>query len=170
MDQGAPPGQVNAVVSRAQKASAASPRVGFVALLAVLVSACPQTDAGRDLGRQWIEAMNSHDANRVITLLAPTATYSDPATPAPLAIPDFRVRLQRDWAAWKDRVYLARRIVPNNGTVVVEWQMLQTHANGEPVPLDGVTVLDTHDGRITAVRDYYNASIYLRFLLPPHPQ
>ncbi len=152
------------------KRLAGGARVAFVAVFATLAAACTGTDPAQDLGRQWIEALNSRDANRVIGLLAPTATYSDPVTPVPLAISDLRTRLQRDWVAWKDRVYLTRRIVAAKGAVAVEWRMLQTHANGELVPVDGITVLDTRDGRITAVHDYFNAAVYLRFLVPPRPQ
>jgi ketosteroid isomerase-like protein len=139
---------------------------GLILCCAAVLAACQHTDAGQTLGRDWIEALNSHNANRVISLLAPNATYSDPVTPAPLAIAAFRVRLLRDWAGWKDRVYLARRIIAANGSVVIEWQVRQTNASGEVVPVDGVTVLDTRDGQITAVREYYNAGVYLRFLRP----
>ncbi len=156
---------------RARRRCFTSPWAHLLPLFEILLlAACRGPDPAQPVARQWIEAMNSHDSDRVISLLAPTATYSDPVTPAPLAIPAFQTRLLQDWAAWKDRVYLARRIAAKDNTVMIEWQMRQTHPNGEVVPIDGVTVLDTHDGRITAARDYYNAAVYLRFLAPPIPK
>ncbi len=158
---------MNVVARRVRKRSFASPCVALTALFQLCLAACNRTDEGQTLGRQWIEALNSHDASRVISLLLPTATYSDPVTPAALPIPDFRARLQLDWAGWGNRVYLARRIIATDGAVIIEWQLRQTHASGEVLPVDGVTVLDTHEGRIAAVRDYYNAAVYLRFFTPP---
>jgi ketosteroid isomerase-like protein len=131
-----------------------------------LVSACSRSspDTGAALARQWLDGLNSHDPERVIELLTADATYWDSTSNAPVSADAFRARLQQEAAAWKDRVYSARRIISTGDSIVIEWHIQQTHPSGESVPLDGATVLDVHDGRVQAARTYFNAVGYLRFL------
>ncbi len=135
-------------------------------LVALTVCSCRRAEEQPAIGHLWLEALNSHDPEQVAALLAPSATFSDPVTMQPATVAEYRAQLTWNWIAWKDRLYLPRRMISagDGGRVVVEWQLRQTHASGASVPVDGVTVLDTAGGRITAVREYYDPSVYLPFL------
>lgn len=137
--------------------------------MAVALVACAprHADPGSEIARKFLDALNTRDPNRVFELLTPDATFSDPLSGSAIPAAVFRGRLQLDASGWKDRVYSARRITSGAGGVTVEWHIQQTHPSGRPVPLDGVTVLDLQDGRIKAVRSYYNALVYVPFLSKP---
>ncbi len=138
---------------------------GAIALsAAVLGSSCSSAPPESSLGQRWLDALNSHDAAQVAPLLATDAVYRDPTAQEPLGVAALSARLTREWTQWKDRVYTAIRIVDAPDTVVIEWHLQQTHPTGKAVPLDGVTILDRDGTRIRAVRDYYNAGVYLQFL------
>jgi len=134
-------------------------------LLVATVPGCGHKEPGPEPGRAWLDAFNSHNADQVVKLMSPNATYWDPATPQPIAPAALRARLEAEARLWKDRVYTARQILVTQDAIVVEWHLQQTHpSNGEPVPLDGVTVLELRNNLIQAARTYYDPSVYLRFM------
>lgn len=114
------------------------------------------------MGRRWIEAMNTHRPDNVIRLLAPMATWTGPSFSKSASVPQMRYALQNGWNVWKDRKYFAKRIVVGEGSVVIEWHIDQTSVQGRAVPIDGATVLDVRDGRVAAVREYYDPYPYVR--------
>ncbi len=130
----------------------------------LVLAACERLDPGRELAERWIDALNSHDPKQVVQLLSPTAKYSDPSTPEPVKPTELAFRWEQGWKLWKDQVYQPRKIVSAGQSVAIEWHIEQTHPSGVPVPVNGVTVLDIQDGRIVAVRSYFDPSVYLRFL------
>ena len=139
-------------------------RAGVLTIAVALASSCSSAPPDSGLGQRWIDALNSHDATRLASLLDPDAVYRDPTAKEPVGAAALSERCAREWTQWKDRVYTAQRILDARDTVVIEWHLQQTHPSGTAVPLDGVTILDRDGMRIRAVRDYYNAGVYLQFL------
>ena len=142
--------------------------ISVLVLVATTVGAC----AGRDeaIGRRWVEALNSRDPDKVIRLLAPQATYTDPISPKPIPPPVLRTALENGWRVFKDRTYFANRILVHKDAVAIEWHIEQTSPSGKALPVDGVTVLDVRDGRIVAVRNYFDPSGYVREYLALLPK
>ncbi len=136
----------------------------LIVISTIFVGGCNRFEPNHDLALRYLDALNSHDPNQVLDLLTVDATYVDPASLRPLGREALRMRLQQDAAAWKDRVYAARRILTCDNSVTIEWHIQQTHPSGESVPIDGATVLTLRDGRIEGIRSYYNVAPYLRFL------
>jgi ketosteroid isomerase-like protein len=142
----------------------------FAAFALLLLAATCAACAGKeDLGHRWIEALNTHNPDNVIRLLAPLATWSGPTSPKLASLPHIRYALQNGWNVWKDRKYVAKRIVASGGSVIIEWHIQQTSLQGRAVPIDGATVLDVRDGHIVAVREYYDPYPYVRNYLQPAP-
>jgi steroid delta-isomerase-like uncharacterized protein len=129
-----------------------------------LLVGCAHNDPKVELAQRWLDALNAHDADAVIHLLQPAATYQESGMPAPLKVPELRQWLMLSWRAWPDQVYAAKRIVAGDGTLVIEWHVQQTHTSGKALPLDGVTILDVRDGQIAGVQLYYDRTGYLGFL------
>lgn len=139
-------------------------RIGLVGLLALSLLGCHDTGGSDQLARLWLDALNSHDPERVLQLLEPDATYSEPSFKQPLKPEGLRRWLTQVWSTWKDRVYSPGVVVADPTMVVIEWHIQQTHPNGTAVPLDGITLIEHDRGRIRHVREYYNAAAYLQFL------
>jgi ketosteroid isomerase-like protein len=137
-----------------------------LAWMASLCASCSSATSGDDLGQRWLDALNSHDPSRIVQLLDADASYWDITTKEPLSPTAVAQRWTREWTVWKDRVYTGKSIINTPDSVVIEWHLQQTHPNGTPVPLDGVTILERDGRRIRRVRDYYNPGVYLQFLKP----
>lgn len=148
--------------------SAARARVGVsscaLLIAAALLGACRGSGASPDLSTAWIDALNSHQVERVSALLAPDASYTDPVTKGPVGRADFAARLAREWRIYHDQVYTVRHVHIAPGATVVEWTVQQTHPTGKHIDLDGVTVLIEDRGSIREVRTFYNPVVFLQFL------
>lgn len=138
-------------------------RFACVAVLLVLAG-CSGTNESREVALRWLDALNSQDPDKVLVLLAPTATYVDPTTPVVMTPQTLRPWLRASWDDWKERRYTPGAIVATPESVVIEWRLAQTHVSGTSVPIQGITLIEHKDGRIQHVRDYYNAAMYLQFL------
>jgi ketosteroid isomerase-like protein len=141
-------------------------RLLMIGACVVLLSlaACDSARPRNELAQLWLDALNSHDPDRVMAMLTSTATYSEPAES--LGGQSLRDRLRQTWSLWKDQVYSPKAIIADRDVVVIEWHLQQTHPNGKPVPVDGVTVLEVRDSRIQAVRNYFDMGVYLQLLKP----
>ena len=160
-DTGRLPGPRNAGAARI-----AGPLLVGASVVLLLLAACDSGSPKHELAQRWLDALNSHNADRVIQMLASNATYAEPPPAAPWTNADLRGRLRLTWSVWKDQVYTAKAVIAAGDLVVIEWHLQQTHPNGKSAPIDGVTVLDVRDSHIQAVHNYYNASIYLQFMKP----
>jgi ketosteroid isomerase-like protein len=135
-------------------------------VIVATLAGCSRAEPGNELGQRWLDALNSHDATRVVALMEPTATYADPTLRQPLAPAALSAWLTQAWSVWKDRVYTPTRVLALPGSIVIEWHVEQSHPSGKGVPMDGVTILDLRDGRIHAARSYYDISTFLQFVAP----
>jgi steroid delta-isomerase-like uncharacterized protein len=142
--------------------------VMLTALTLVLAVACGgRRETPLDaLAQQWLDALNTHDPQQVLALMSPDATYADPMTPRPLPVAELATHLSRIWDIWRDQVYSATTIVTSERAAAVEWQVQQTHQNGQVLPMQGVFILEIVGGRIQSARSYYNAVPYLQFFAP----
>ena len=130
-------------------------------MLATTVGCSRPPAAG--VGERFLDALNAHDPSQVTALMTADATFREPGRP-PLDPTALREHLARQWEAWADQLYSPRAILTLPEATVIEWEVHQTHRNRDPVTLTGVFVLDVHQDRITAVRNYYDATPLLRFL------
>jgi steroid delta-isomerase-like uncharacterized protein len=128
-----------------------------------------------DIGRQWLDAWNSHDVERVLACLTTNAVYEDLAlNVVNRGHDEARQFILAGWAAFPDMRFdmTGAAISGDHGTV--EWTMSGTHrgdfpglpATGRSFIVRGVSVLDlAGDGStIQHVRDYWDFATVLRQL------
>jgi ketosteroid isomerase-like protein len=136
------------------------------AVLVMITGGCDATNRKTAVADAFLDAMNSHDADRVIALLDAEAIVIDPAAPAELNAGAYRDWLRANWRAWPDRVFTPKRMIEGEGVVAIEWHLQQSHIGGRRVPIDGITVLSLRGERVIGLRNYYNAAVFLPFLKP----
>lgn len=130
----------------------------------LVISACQGEPPDDLLASRWLDAMNAHRVEQVLALLDEHVTFSDPGTKTPLDREGLAEHLRMEWSVWKDQVYTATHVHRAADSTVIEWRVQQTHPDGKHMELDGVTVLETKAGRVSALRTYFNPVIFLQFL------
>lgn len=136
-------------------------------LVLVLFAACAgerEDSLSQELAQRWLDAMNSHDVARVVSLFSPDATVVGPASSAPLSREEHAAKLKEDWRVWHDQVFTPRVIHVTSDTAVVEWRAQQTHPTGKHLDYEGVAILDVEGNVIRGLRMYFNPVIFLPFL------
>jgi ketosteroid isomerase-like protein len=136
---------------------------GLLLVLCVLWG-CEGARSADSLAQQWLDALNSHDPQRVMQLMDADATFSEPPPAKPLGTEPLRQWLTQVWSLWKDQVYTPKTIIVGPESLAVEWHLQQTSPKGTVVTVDGVTILEVSAGRVHSARNYYNTGIYLQFM------
>jgi steroid delta-isomerase-like uncharacterized protein len=138
---------------------------------AASLAACSDREpATAALARRWIDALNTHDVDAIVALVAEHGTYSDPTLPRPVSDEGFRSFVATAAREWPDRVYTIRDVVADRDTAAVTWHLRQTYANTTAFPIDGAFLLHVNGGHITSVEAYFDATPYLRLLPTTRPQ
>ncbi len=140
--------------------------LGAMAALLFSLAGCDGANQSRELAVRWLDAMNGDDPSAVVGLMHPTATYSDPVSRSLLTPQSLGGWLVQGWGNWTERRYTPGAIVAAPGAAVIEWRLTQTHRRGTTVTVDGATLIEHADGKVSHVRNFYNATAYLQFLKP----
>jgi hypothetical protein len=139
------------------------------AILALLFAfvGCDGSNQSRELAIRWLDAMNGDDPSLLVRMMHPTATYADPMSRDLLTPQSLAAWLAQGWNNWTERRYTPGAIVAAPGAVVIEWRLTQTHRRGTTLTVQGATLIEHADGKVSHVRNFYNATVYLQFLKPP---
>jgi steroid delta-isomerase-like uncharacterized protein len=124
--------------------------------------------------RRYFDAWNSHDPAAIVATLGESGTYSDPATPSPLAGPALVAYTQGLFAAFPDLSFeLRSAMADGRGRVVAEWLMQGTNSGplqpgapptGGSVALPGVDLIAVEAGTIRSVQGYFDQKTFLEQL------
>jgi steroid delta-isomerase-like uncharacterized protein len=154
---------------------AARVRSAFLCLLVILLPACAQeersgpTSSPEVFARQWIEAWNSHDVDRILTFYTDDAFYEDvPTVENGWGVPSRGHQMIRESlvSMFEEMSDLGFQFVSAFGAgdrMVVEWIMTGTHYrdySGE-FSVRGVSVIKLDGDQIASVSDYYDAYLLL---------
>lgn len=119
----------------------------------------------RDVVRRYFEAWNAHDPGRLLALLAPGATYSDPASPGPISGDALRAHVEHLLAAFPDLRFEVGALCADGRTVAASWTARGTNRGpfepgiaptGRSIELPGAEFLEVEGDRIRSVRGVYD--------------
>jgi steroid delta-isomerase-like uncharacterized protein len=130
---------------------------------------------GLEFAERYVEAWNSHDAERIEPLVAPDVVWLDPALPEPArGVEEVKDFMRRSWAAFPDLRFTSGPmwLDPNEDSMTWAWRMEGTHRGaidppgfaptGKRIDIDGIDVWDFADGVIERYRAYYDMATLAR--------
>jgi len=118
----------------------------------------------------WIAALNAHRVDQLVGLLDADGTYEEPLTGGPLSGAALGEFFSRYWRTWPDLAFTQKAAAADDDRLVLEWRSRGTHVLGKVLTIDGVTVINWAGRRISRVRVYYDARVYLQLFAPPQPK
>lgn len=131
--------------------------------------------------RQYVEAWNTRDPERVLAVFTEGGTYEDPTTAGPLSGPGIVGYVNSLLAMLPDLSFDVVDIGPIAGTpkVVLQWLMRGTNTGplpggpplGHTIALPGVDILTVSGGRLASVQGYFDMqTTYQQLGLKAEPQ
>jgi steroid delta-isomerase-like uncharacterized protein len=154
---------------------AAKVRRPFVSLLVIMLPACAQQQRSSAtlipdaFAREWIEAWDSHEVERILTFYADDAFYEDvPNVENGWAAPMrghevIRESLVETFAEMPDLGFEFVSASAAGERMVVEWIMRGTQyrdVSGR-FSIRGVSIMKLEDNKIASVSDYYDAYLLI---------
>jgi steroid delta-isomerase-like uncharacterized protein len=150
-------------------------RVTLLCFLVILPLACAQeprsnsTQSPDAFARQWLEAWNSHDVDRILAYYTDDAFYEDvPNVENGWAAPMrghqmIRESLVETFEEMSDLAFEFESASDAGDRKVVEWIMTGTHYRDSTgrFSIRGVSVMKLKGDKIAWVRDYYDAHLLL---------
>lgn len=122
-----------------------------------------------ELARRYMHAWNQRDLAVFGDIFGADVTYLDPIVgPEPIGLPAMGEYVQQLLTAFPDLRFEVKEIRGGGDFAVFEWVMhgrntgdSDAHpATGRTVALPGVDVLEVRDGRIQAIRAYFDRQAY----------
>lgn len=135
-----------------------------------------RTTAGQTL-REYLDALVSGDLERIAAFFAPQATWTIHGT-LPLAgtyegaaeIMNFLATAMSQLFAPGTQKFTFGDVLADGQTAILEWNVTGTAAaTGLTYDNDYCAIFTIHDGRIHAVREYFDTDHVRRVLYPPPP-
>jgi steroid delta-isomerase-like uncharacterized protein len=136
----------------------------------------------REFAERYVDAWNSHDADRIEPLVTADVVWLDPALPAPVrGVEEVKEFMRAAWVAFPDLHFTPGPmwLDPHEDSMSWAWRMEGTHGGpldppgfaptGRRIDVDGIDVGDFEDGRIGRYRAYYDMADLARQLgvMPP---
>ena len=128
--------------------------------------ATPSIEWIREFVERWLDAWNSHDADRLLALMTEDIEYRDDSWHKTMhGHTDVREFLDATWLAIPDmtfEVLAGPYVIPGEPRAAFHWRGWGTHtgpldppglaATGRPWELDGVDLHEYRDGRVSKLR------------------
>jgi steroid delta-isomerase-like uncharacterized protein len=136
----------------------------------------------REFAERYLDAWNSHDADRIEPLVISDVVWLDPALPEPArGVEEVKDLMRSAWVAFPDLRSTSGPLWldPHEDSMSWAWRMEGTHdgpldppgfaPTGRRIDVDGIDVWDFEDGRIRRYRAYYDMAEVARQLgvMPP---
>ena len=136
----------------------------------------------REFAERYVDAWNSHDAERIEPLVTPDVVWLDPALPEPArGVEEVKDFMRRSWVAFPDlQLHLGADVArAARESMTWSWRMEGTHtgvieppgfaSTGKRIDIDGIDVWDFAEGRIEHYRAYYDMATLARQIgaMPP---
>lgn len=154
---------------------AANVRVALLCLLVIMLAACSQepqsgpTLTPDSFAREWLDAFDSHDIDRLLTYYTDDAFYEDvPSVENGWDVPlrghqMIRESVARGFEEMSDLGFEFVSASSAGDRMVVEWIMTGTHYRDftGSFSIRGVSVIELEGDKIASVSDYYDAYLFL---------
>jgi steroid delta-isomerase-like uncharacterized protein len=128
--------------------------------------AAPSIEWVREFTPRWLEARNSHEADRLLALMTEDIEYRDDGWPKPMrGHADVREFLEAIWRAMPDMTFellSGPYVIPGEPRAAFHWRGSATHTGpleppgfaptGRHWELDGVDFHEYRDGRVSKLR------------------
>lgn len=118
----------------------------------------------------YFDGWNAHDASAIAATFAARGAYEDPTTGGVIPGADIARVVDPLCAAFPDLAFERSAVIGDGSRLVVEWNLrgqnlgplrAGINATGQAMRLQGVTVFDTSDGGILAVRAYFDQKAFV---------
>jgi steroid delta-isomerase-like uncharacterized protein len=149
-----------------QKLLVASSVFAILALVGPLSFRADADDTA--VAQAWIEAWNSHDPDKVITLLTENAVVEDVTFGAvSRGLAEIRQFAVSSFTAFPDIHFDLVNSTLKGGHGTIEWVFSGTDTGGfggtgKPFSVRGVTVMDVHGTQLTRETDYWDLATVLK--------
>lgn len=102
------------------------------------------------------------DVEPLVSLFTEDAELSNLATPSPLQGKDgARQFWQKYLSVFRQIHSKFTNVVESNGSAVLEWTSEGSLTSGEPLKYQGVSIIETVDGKVQRFRTYYDSAVFL---------
>jgi steroid delta-isomerase-like uncharacterized protein len=131
----------------------------------------------REFAERYLEAWNSHDAERIEPLVQSEVVWLDPALTEPArGVHEVKEFMRAVWVAFPDLRFTSGPmwLDPHEDSMTWAWRIEGTHSGpldppgfaptGRPIDLDGLDVWDFAERRIDRLRAYYDTAQVARQL------
>lgn len=123
-----------------------------------------------NVGWLYTEAWNSNDPKQVLDLFLPEATFIGPGDPQPLDLAGIEASVKNFMTGFPDLMFTNIALSTVGDSVSqLQWMFAGTHtgvfsgipATGNEVWLPGISEFTLQDGKLIAVRDSFNLTVFL---------
>ncbi|MFB2935258.1 nuclear transport factor 2 family protein [Aerosakkonemataceae cyanobacterium BLCC-F154] len=98
----------------------------------------------------------------LVSLFTENAELSNLATPSPLQGKDGARRFWQKYLSVFQQIHSKfTNVVESNGSAVLEWTSEGSLTSGEPLKYQGVSIIETVDGKVQRFRTYYDSAAFL---------
>lgn len=102
------------------------------------------------------------DVEPLVSLFTENAELSNLATSSPLQGKDgARQFWQKYLSVFQQINSKFTNVVESNGSAVLEWNAEGTLTSGEPLKYQGVSIIETVNGKVQRFRTYYDSAVFL---------
>lgn len=109
---------------------------------------------------QEIEA--NKDVEPLVSLFTEDAQLNNLATPSTLQGKDGARQFWQKYLSVFQQIHSKfTNVVESNGSAVLEWISEGTLTSGEPLKYQGVSIIETVDGKVQRFRTYYDSAAFL---------
>jgi ketosteroid isomerase-like protein len=109
---------------------------------------------------QQIEA--SREVEPLVALFTEQAELSNLATPNPLVGQEGARQFWQKYLSVFDQIHSTfTHVTEDQNSIVLEWTSEGALSTSEPVKYQGVSVLETADGKVQRFRTYYDSAVFL---------
>lgn len=105
---------------------------------------------------------DNKDVEPLVSLFTENAELSNLATSSPLQGKDgARQFWQKYLSVFQQINSKFTNVVESNGSAVLEWNAEGTLTSGEPLKYQGVSIIETVNGKVQRFRTYYDSAVFL---------
>ncbi|MBE9226638.1 nuclear transport factor 2 family protein [Phormidium sp. LEGE 05292] len=119
-----------------------------------------------ETAEKFMQTLQQIESNKnvepLVSLFTEDAQLSNLATPSPLQGKDgARQFWQKYLSVFQQINSKFTNVVESNGSAVLEWISEGTLTSGEPLKYQGVSIIETVDGKVQRFRTYYDSAAFL---------
>lgn len=119
-----------------------------------------------ETAEKFMQTLQQIEGNKnvepLVSLFTEDAQLSNLATPSPLQGKDGARQFWQKYLSVFQQIHSKfTNVVESNGSAVLEWISEGTLTSGEPLKYQGVSIIETVDGKVQRFRTYYDSAAFL---------